>query len=326
VDLEHRVKVLEQELEILKNQVQATLLDIQEQLLSSYHPALRAGHVNGSDGFDGAPVEAGPEVARQSNGESSPSTNEDTLVLSRPNVKTIAAHDLQREPGLTPGPNASEEPVVHRVSLKDMLDEEPPEDDFYPAEVEELAESPEPPEPAEQAAPAAADLPYEEEPDYQPAPPPPARVSQTSLMGRLSAAAPETRDQSEIDWGTFTTLTDWVSDNLEKMGASRMRRMVNTVTQQVSISPELEDALMQMITLYEEDSALEEVRLYETARAVSRGLSDAQAAAPSYEGYEDEVWYDELSEEPEPTWKRSLIRRLIDGLESLDDSQEDDRG
>jgi hypothetical protein len=111
-----------------------------------------------------------------------------------------------------------------------------------------------------------------------------------------------------------------------------MRRMVDAVSKQVSISPELKDALLEMITLYEEDSALEEVRMYETARAMSRGLSDAQAPSPAYEpaskhgSYEDEPWYEEMDEGPEPAWRRNLIQRLISGLESLDQGQEDDRG
>jgi len=41
MDMEQRVKTLEQEMKILKNQVQKTLLDIQEQILVHYHPALR---------------------------------------------------------------------------------------------------------------------------------------------------------------------------------------------------------------------------------------------------------------------------------------------
>jgi hypothetical protein len=336
VDLEHRVKVLEQELEILKNQVQATLLDIQEQLLSSYHPALRADHVNALDGL--AEV-ARPGAERQPDRDS----KEDTLIMSRPNVKTISAHDLAREPGLTPAQHASKEPVVQRVSTREWQDE-PPEADLYPVEAEEFDTLQ---EPGEQEPPPVESADYEEEPNYQPAPPPlpspppPAQAPQSSLMARLSTASAVTQGESEIDWGTFTTLADWVSDNLEKMGASRMRRMVDAVARQVSVSPELKDALVQMIDLYEQDSALEEVRLYETAKAVSRGLSDVQAPTPSYEspsfegspsegpsfeGYEDESWYDELSEEPEPAWKRSLIQRLISGLENLDNSQEDDRG
>lgn len=42
MDMEQRVKTLEQEMKVLKNQIQKTLLDIQEQVLLQYHPALRA--------------------------------------------------------------------------------------------------------------------------------------------------------------------------------------------------------------------------------------------------------------------------------------------
>src|SRR5450432_2809169 len=42
MDMEQRVKILEQELEILKGQIQATLLEIQEHILTNAYPALRA--------------------------------------------------------------------------------------------------------------------------------------------------------------------------------------------------------------------------------------------------------------------------------------------
>jgi hypothetical protein len=46
MELEQRVKTLEQEIKILKGQIQRTLLDVQEQLLVHYHPSLRvADHV-----------------------------------------------------------------------------------------------------------------------------------------------------------------------------------------------------------------------------------------------------------------------------------------
>jgi hypothetical protein len=41
VELEQRVKALEYEMKIVKNEIQRTLLDIQEQLLVHYYPALR---------------------------------------------------------------------------------------------------------------------------------------------------------------------------------------------------------------------------------------------------------------------------------------------
>ena len=42
MDLERRVEALEKELQILKAQIQATLLDIQEQILTNAYPSLRA--------------------------------------------------------------------------------------------------------------------------------------------------------------------------------------------------------------------------------------------------------------------------------------------
>lgn len=42
MDLEQRVKTLEYEIKILKNEIQRTLLDIQEQVLVHYYPTLRS--------------------------------------------------------------------------------------------------------------------------------------------------------------------------------------------------------------------------------------------------------------------------------------------
>jgi hypothetical protein len=50
VDLEQRVKTLEYEMKILKADVQRTLLDIQEQVLVHYYPALRTEEEKPSEG------------------------------------------------------------------------------------------------------------------------------------------------------------------------------------------------------------------------------------------------------------------------------------
>jgi len=47
--LEQRIKALEYELKILKNEIQRTLLDIQEQVLTHYYPELRSGGSLSSD-------------------------------------------------------------------------------------------------------------------------------------------------------------------------------------------------------------------------------------------------------------------------------------
>lgn len=49
MSLEKRVEVLEQELEILKNQIQATLLDIRQELLTGKHPSLRSEDLSSAD-------------------------------------------------------------------------------------------------------------------------------------------------------------------------------------------------------------------------------------------------------------------------------------
>ena len=52
MELEQRVKALEYEMKILKNEVQRTLLDIQEQVLIHYYPALRADDSVPSEGTE----------------------------------------------------------------------------------------------------------------------------------------------------------------------------------------------------------------------------------------------------------------------------------
>ena len=50
MELELRVKTLEYEMKILKNDVQRILLDIQEQVLVHYYPALRTEEEKPSEG------------------------------------------------------------------------------------------------------------------------------------------------------------------------------------------------------------------------------------------------------------------------------------
>jgi hypothetical protein len=51
MSLENRVKTLEFEMKILKNEVQQMLLDIQEQLLLHYYPFLRTDESSPSEGI-----------------------------------------------------------------------------------------------------------------------------------------------------------------------------------------------------------------------------------------------------------------------------------
>jgi hypothetical protein len=49
--LERKVKTLEYEMKILKNEIQQTLLDIQEQLLIHYYPSLRTEETSPPEGI-----------------------------------------------------------------------------------------------------------------------------------------------------------------------------------------------------------------------------------------------------------------------------------
>jgi len=51
MELEQRVKTLEYEMKILKNEIQRTLMDIQEQILVHYYPSLRREDDTPSDGI-----------------------------------------------------------------------------------------------------------------------------------------------------------------------------------------------------------------------------------------------------------------------------------
>lgn len=51
MELEQRVKTLEYEMKILKNEIQRTLLDIQEQILVHYYPSLRREEDTPSEGI-----------------------------------------------------------------------------------------------------------------------------------------------------------------------------------------------------------------------------------------------------------------------------------
>jgi len=51
MSLEQRVKTLEYEMKILKNEVQQTLLDIQEQILLHYYSSLRTEDTPPADGL-----------------------------------------------------------------------------------------------------------------------------------------------------------------------------------------------------------------------------------------------------------------------------------
>lgn len=90
MELERRVKTLEQEMKILKNQIQNTLLDVQEQVLIHYYPALRP---------ESTEPPAGPNLSQPRQ--------------AQPNRSNGIHKQLDKENGEIP-------PVVKEISLNDI--------------------------------------------------------------------------------------------------------------------------------------------------------------------------------------------------------------
>ncbi|MBI5034472.1 MAG: hypothetical protein HZB51_28450 [Chloroflexi bacterium] len=97
MELEQRVKALEYEMKILKNEVQRTLLDIQEQILVHYYPQLRIEETKPSDG-----TVAAVEAIRQRQAAQAPA----------PEPQPVAA--------ATPAPAAATAPAIKKVSLDEI--------------------------------------------------------------------------------------------------------------------------------------------------------------------------------------------------------------
>jgi hypothetical protein len=129
MELEQRVKALEQEVEILKNQIQATLLDIREMLLTSAYPSLRAG-----DAEKQTEPKRPARAAQPAQGPSQGETPDEA-----PIVRKVALDNAQAESSATQaraaGPvkavrqaaqpeedeadESDHKPVVRKVSLND---------------------------------------------------------------------------------------------------------------------------------------------------------------------------------------------------------------
>lgn len=83
MELERRVKTLEQEMKILKNQIQTTLREIQEQILIHYYPSLR------SDSYMEKPKEAAPAPVSEE-------AEDHGTFASKPKVKMVSLDEIRQ--------------------------------------------------------------------------------------------------------------------------------------------------------------------------------------------------------------------------------------
>jgi hypothetical protein len=120
MELEQRVKTLEYEVKILKNEVQRTLLDIQEQVLIHYYPMLRIDEPKPSDGT----VQA-VEQLRARNSVPAPAASAAPAappIASPAPAAPIAAPPAASAPSAAPAVASVEAaaPTVKKVSLEEI--------------------------------------------------------------------------------------------------------------------------------------------------------------------------------------------------------------
>ena len=115
MELEQRVKTLEYEMKILKNEIQRTLLDIQEQVLIHYYPSLRTEETAPSEGV----IQALESVRakRWDAPQETPDSPIKKVSLGEVNAGQEEEDDaLPEEPPATPSGAESDKDVVVKLS------------------------------------------------------------------------------------------------------------------------------------------------------------------------------------------------------------------
>jgi hypothetical protein len=95
MELEQRVKTLEYEMKILKNEIQRTLLDIQEQILVHYYPSLRREEGTPSEGI----IQAFESIQKKKPAEET---------SPPPQAKKISLEEIRAMEGETSPPSEAE--------------------------------------------------------------------------------------------------------------------------------------------------------------------------------------------------------------------------
>lgn len=155
MNLEQRVQALENEVAVLKNQIQTTLLDIQAMLMTNAHPALRGEAQTPSNSWHDDTAPAAPPTSalpvRKFSLEQTGDTDDDDalpLVRQASPVQTIAATPPLAP--LTSGRNGAKEPAQRAAPIY----AEPPAPAPRPAQAAQF-HMPEAPQRSRQAAAAS---------------------------------------------------------------------------------------------------------------------------------------------------------------------------
>ncbi len=224
MDLEQRVQALEQELQILKNQIQATLLDIREQVLNNTYPALRAEEPS-------APASSAPQAVAP------------------------AAHSPAPAPVVQEPPLPVEMPRVRQVVLNNTPDVEDPDpvEPIQPADFRPTAPAPRPrpeikakekgnmPPRFSEVRPVTLDEVRGELPDDP--------MMEEATLPFVTNADDIPAFITEAEWVSLEMLEEWVNKRVEKYGAKRTRALIKQYEAEGRLSTKTRDMLLQIISI-----------------------------------------------------------------------------
>ncbi len=242
--LDNRVKVLEDELRILKDEIHQTLLEIQEQILIHYYPDLRSDE----------------SLARPVTTPSRPKEASDSMAsgVERAALEETAA-DTKKEAAPTPAEPLA--PMIMQMPPPTALQTPASQ---APAQVVAPAPSPAPALPVGQA-PAKPVI----------ATPAPSAVQALAQMPALAMGQTSTDEGSgAFQDATVARLMAWASGSVERIGRERTIKAIQVYAQGGHLAPSVTDALLQLISLSDEEPQIERVSL----RAISDALTKLEEA------------------------------------------------
>jgi hypothetical protein len=231
MNLEQRVQALEQELEILKHQIQATLLDIREQLLNATYPELRSEEAYGSEKIaqDTNPskpirqIVVNPEIVRASSEDSAPTVQ----------VRRVSLQDVDEQPPSRPTPPPA--PTRVQQHLLDDLEADysaplAPINRNRAAEYDRSDDTLHYP-PVRRVTVDNTPLPFTQ--SEEDAPP---IVAQTELLGKA-------------DWDTLELLEDWVTRKIKQFGPKHTRELIKAYADQGHFDMRMKAILLQLASI-----------------------------------------------------------------------------
>ena len=243
---EDRIERLENEFSVLKNQIQAVLLNVQEQVLTHYH---HYGHP------DDAPlhinVQAPPPVVMHDAPRSTPVTPEEEFKREEERRGTATAPSAPSAAPSAGGsafsPGRPEEKVVV-VSRKESA--------FSPGGREERA-----------LAPSDGESAFAPEGREGKALAPSPREAVSPLRGPVDVAAREEPMPrplpvaAHLDVATVVGLADWAEGTAKLMGARRTREIVEIYDMVEHLVPEVKDVLLRFVSLSDGEEPEEQVAM-----------------------------------------------------------------